>query len=124
MQELADHLVDGFFLSYKARRLTYVDTQQLNILFFQSVEASSARTPQPTPYLTPQPRQGGDILVGTTQHLSSLRGQCLVRDCHRCVISRQFDEAEAIQRFDHHGVAAVDDDEQLLTDEEAEHLDT
>ena len=61
--------------------------------------------------------------MGTTQRLSSLRGQCLIRDRHRCVISRQFDEAEAIQRFDTHGVAAVDDDEKLLADEETEHLE-
>ena len=90
---------------------------------FQTVRATSARTPQPTPHLTPQARQGDDSLVGTTQRLSSLRAQCLVRDRHRCVISRQFDETEAIQRFDTHGAAAVDDDEKLLANEETEHLE-
>lgn len=123
VQELADHLVDGFFIP---RRLLFALTLiQFNTAkySFQTVRASSAKTPQPTPHLTPKPREGGDILVGTTQRLSSLRGQCLVRDRHRCVISSQFDEAEAIRRFEIHGAAVIDDDGKLISDEIMTHLE-
>ena len=48
--------------------------------------------------------------MGTTERLSSLRGRCLIRDRHRCVISRKFDAEEADQRFEKDGKDAKDDD--------------
>jgi hypothetical protein len=61
--------------------------------------------------------------VGTTQRLSSLRGVCLERDRHRCVISRQFDAAGATRRFGTAGANAMDDNGILLMNEETEHLE-
>ncbi|RFU36171.1 hypothetical protein B7463_g157, partial [Scytalidium lignicola] len=46
--------------------------------------------------------------------LPSLRGACLVRDHHRCVISRRFDQDEAINRLNDNGNNAKDDDNNLL----------
>jgi hypothetical protein len=87
------------------------------------VRASSAKTPQPTPNLTPISQRDTEILVGTPQRLSSLRAECLLRDRHRCVISRRFDAVESRRRFETNGDAAVDDDGQLLLDEETEDLE-
>lgn len=67
VQELADHLVDYFFLPFKGL---------------------STKTPQPSPHLSAPLQQDDDILVGTSERLSSLRGKCLIRDRHRCMISR------------------------------------
>ena len=61
--------------------------------------------------------------MGTTQRLSSLRGECLVRDRHRCVISRTFDEAEIDARYKINREVGVDDDGNSLVDEEPEFLE-
>ena len=87
------------------------------------MRASSAKTPQPTPHLTPISQRDVEILVGTPQRLSSLRAECLLRDRHRCVISRRFDAVEAGRRFETNGTSAVDDDSQLLVNEETEDLE-
>ncbi|EAS27843.3 uncharacterized protein CIMG_09047 [Coccidioides immitis RS] len=48
--------------------------------------------------------------VGTPERLSVLRGACLIRDRHRCVISRAFDRKEAIIRLIQQGSNAQDDE--------------
>lgn len=53
--------------------------------------------------------------MGTLLRLSTLRDTCLVRDQHRCVISRSFDPKEAQKRIKVSGDDdARDDDGQLL----------
>lgn len=42
--------------------------------------------------------------------MSAFRGACLVRDRHRCVISRRFDQNEAFKRMSRCGDEARDDD--------------
>jgi hypothetical protein len=79
-------------------------------LIFLIVKGLSAKTPQPTPHLSAPLQQGDNILVGTTERLSSLRARCLVRDRHRCVISRYFDVEEAHRRLNTNGINARDDD--------------
>ncbi|OTB04374.1 hypothetical protein M426DRAFT_157598 [Hypoxylon sp. CI-4A] len=92
----ADHLLDNFFLPLKA---------------------STKKTLQPTPTFrsTFGEVQGAPAFVGTPARISALRGDCLVRDHHRCVISRKFDQAVATSRFNCDGDAALDDDGDLLS---------
>jgi hypothetical protein len=61
--------------------------------------------------------------VGTTQRLSSLRKACLIRDRHRCIISRRFDANEAVNRYNTLGDDAKDDNDRLIKDEEEEPTD-
>jgi hypothetical protein len=61
--------------------------------------------------------------VGTTQRLSSLRKACLIRDRHRCTISRRFDANEVVNRYNTLGDGAKDDDDRLIKDEEEEPAD-
>lgn len=64
--------------------------------------------------------QGGiQQFVGTTERVSALRGTCLVRDHHRCVISRRFDLNEAIERIQRVGDGAAKDDDGNLLGSEA-----
>ncbi|KAI1119422.1 hypothetical protein F5Y14DRAFT_395245 [Nemania sp. NC0429] len=78
----ADYLLDNFFLPLKA---------------------SSRRTPQPSPafHSAVERVQAGGVqgFIGTPDRLSALRGACLIRDRHRCVISRSFDLAEVTTRM-------------------------
>jgi hypothetical protein len=53
-------------------------------------------------------------VIGTTQRLSNLRRDCLIRDRHRCVISHKFDIREGKERAKRDGDDAKDDDGQLL----------
>ncbi|KAI5921713.1 hypothetical protein F4810DRAFT_330693 [Camillea tinctor] len=82
--------------------------------FFLPVKASTKKTPQPSPasHSAGQEAQGGQQYVGTGSRLSDLRRDCLIRDRHRCVISRKFDLAEAQRR--HNPDGARDDDGNLL----------
>ncbi|CAG9946270.1 unnamed protein product [Clonostachys rosea f. rosea IK726] len=62
--------------------------------FFLPLKASTRKTPQPTPgsqsaVLALQ--QGAVAFLGTPERVSALRGACLIRDRHRCVITRRFD---------------------------------
>ncbi|KAJ8122692.1 hypothetical protein ONZ43_g1170 [Nemania bipapillata] len=97
----ADHLLDNFFLPLKA---------------------STKKTPQPSPaYHSAVERvQGGGVAVfpGTPDRVSALRGACLIRDHHRCVISRKFDLKEAADRMRRDGNDALDDDGGLLREDE------
>ncbi|KAK5999031.1 hypothetical protein PT974_01418 [Cladobotryum mycophilum] len=88
--------------------------------FFLPLRASGTKTPQPTPayHSAIMAAQGGvpPGLVGTPDRLSSLRGDCLVRDRHRCVISRMFDLKEVkIRLKENHNVAHDDDGNALVT---------
>ncbi|EGE08746.1 hypothetical protein TEQG_08814 [Trichophyton equinum CBS 127.97] len=80
--------------------------------FLLPLRASSVKTPQPTPssLSSIQPSTPTD----TTQRLSILRRNCLVRDRHRCVVSRKFDKSEASRRWKQDGDNFKDDDGNLL----------
>ncbi|KAF4979686.1 hypothetical protein FZEAL_4145 [Fusarium zealandicum] len=100
LYEFADYLIDNFFLPLKA---------------------STKKTPQPTPSshsAVAKTQRQGHVFSGTPERLASLRGACLIRDRHRCVISRKFDKAEALKRFQHDGSKAVDQDGVPLADPE------
>ncbi|RSL86880.1 hypothetical protein CEP52_015693, partial [Fusarium oligoseptatum] len=84
LDEFADYLVDNFFLPIKA---------------------STKKTPQPTPAshsAVMRTQRQGHVFSGTPERIASLRGACLMRDRYRCVISRKFDKAEALQRYRRH----------------------
>ncbi|KID77229.1 uncharacterized protein G6M90_00g099530 [Metarhizium brunneum] len=94
----ADYLIDNFFLPLKA---------------------STRRTPQPSPAFhsaTQSTQAGGQTFIGTMARLKTLRGDCLQRDRHRCVISRNFDQNEAVKRWNTSRADAVDDDGHALHD--------
>ncbi|KAI0395868.1 hypothetical protein F5Y17DRAFT_465463 [Xylariaceae sp. FL0594] len=62
--------------------------------FFLPLKASTKKTPQPSPifHSAIEKVQGGPrSFAGTQDRLSALRGACLIRDHHRCVISHSFD---------------------------------
>jgi hypothetical protein len=116
VRDFADHLVDGFFIPRKSPfSKTYLATTDASLH-----KASSKKTPQPTPALSPQ---SAVAPVGTTQRLSSLRKACLIRDRHRCTISRRFGANEAVNRYNTLGDGAKDDDDRLIKDEEEEPAD-
>jgi hypothetical protein len=77
----AKYLVDNFFLPCKFPGAT-PDTSHL--LF--PVKALAVKTPQPTPALSHS--RTPEATIGTPQRVSTLRQACLIRDRHRCVISR------------------------------------
>jgi 5-methylcytosine-specific restriction endonuclease McrA len=62
--------------------------------------------------------ESGLTPVGVTKRLSNLRAKCLLRDHHRCVITRSFDRDEAESRSDCNDKEAKDDDGYLLENEE------
>ncbi|KAM5445170.1 hypothetical protein MaudCBS49596_007806 [Microsporum audouinii] len=64
--------------------------------FFLPVKAAGSKTPQISAASLYPPAI--DHAVGTPARLSTLRRDCLVRDHHRCVVTRQFDMIEAIKR--------------------------
>jgi len=81
------------------------------------VKASTKRTPQPSP-ATLSGIQSPHSSVGTSQRLANLRRDFLTRDRYRCVISRTFDDGEAMRRVARNGdEEARDDDGNLLKNE-------
>ena len=88
------------------------------LLLAYLVKASTRKTPQPSPvfHSAIERVQGGpQTFAGTPDRLSALRGACLVRDHHRCVISHSFDILESQARMDKAGeTSALDDDGDLL----------
>ncbi|OBS16455.1 hypothetical protein FPOA_12898 [Fusarium poae] len=85
--------------------------------FFLPLKSSTKKTPQPSPasHSAVQRAQGGEgqNFLGTPERVSALRGACLLRDRHRCVISRKFDDKEALRRMQdarRQGGVAQDDD--------------
>ncbi|KAM3512571.1 hypothetical protein MY11210_003746 [Beauveria gryllotalpidicola] len=98
----AEHLVDNFFLPLRA---------------------SNARTPQPTPhYRSATLRSSSRDFVGTPERLSTLRGDCLRRDGHRCVVSYAFDMVKARERETPEG-RIVDDGGNLIEDNNIQYLE-
>ncbi|KAI1116698.1 hypothetical protein F5Y14DRAFT_406288 [Nemania sp. NC0429] len=83
--------------------------------FFLPLKASTKKTPQSSPAFHSVALEEQQY-AGTESRLSVLRRDCLIRDRHRCIISRVFDLAEAEERFDSPG-GARDDDGNLLADE-------
>ncbi|OAA67310.1 hypothetical protein SPI_01886 [Niveomyces insectorum RCEF 264] len=85
--------------------------QFLNTNFFGPLKVSALKTPQPTPATLSVPQLAPEqILPGSRSRVANLRRDCLIRDRHRCVISRNFDEEEVIRRTKLHGENAADDD--------------
>lgn len=80
--------------------------------FFLPLKASAKKTPQFTP-LSKLSLPEKDV-AETKNRLNGLRKQCLIRDRHRCVITRKFDLSEALNRDKHEGANAKDDDDHLL----------
>ena len=81
------------------------------------MKTAGNKTPQPSPapHSAVQKALGQEQeFAGTPDRLSSLRGTCLIRDRHRCVISRKFDFKEAAKRIQKSGDDARDDDGVLL----------
>ncbi|KAK2741512.1 hypothetical protein FQN55_008264 [Onygenales sp. PD_40] len=81
LMEFSDFLLDNFFLPLKA---------------------SSKRTPQPSPaHLSAVQRAlgGAQDYTGTPERISTLHTLCLIRDRHRCVVSRKFNVKEAAERL-------------------------
>ncbi|KAI0102885.1 hypothetical protein GGR51DRAFT_525724 [Nemania sp. FL0031] len=115
-EESRDNLLRTFF---KATDLSVVDDETIDFNelrpkflgfadflldnFFLPLKASTRKTPQPTPTYHSVVREGQAAttqgFVGTPARIATLRGECLVRDHHRCVISRSFDTQEAQSRF-------------------------
>ncbi|KAI0141776.1 hypothetical protein GGR57DRAFT_508944 [Xylariaceae sp. FL1272] len=92
----ADYLMDQFFLPLRATK----------------------KTPQPSPVFhsaVERVHGGPQSFASTPERLSALRGACLIRDHHRCVISHSFDSSEAQARMKKAGETnALDDDGRLL----------
>ncbi|OAA53004.1 hypothetical protein SPI_09492 [Niveomyces insectorum RCEF 264] len=93
--------------------------------FFLPLKASTRKTPQPSPayrsaFLFAQGGSATGEYVMTPDRLSTLRGACLVRDRHRCVISRKFHVAEFKRRLKQHGREARDDDGALLIEQQGQ----
>jgi hypothetical protein len=77
------------------------------------VKASARKTRQVTP-VSLSGAQISQQIIGTTQRLSNLRRDCLIRDGHRCVISHKFDIRKGKERAKRDGDNAKDDDGRLL----------
>lgn len=58
--------------------------------------------------------------IGTPQRVSNLRHLCLVRDRHRCVITRKFDALEGEARYNIHGDQLTDDEGNSLLPESSD----
>ncbi|OAX83209.1 hypothetical protein ACJ72_02426 [Emergomyces africanus] len=87
--------------------------------FFTPLRASSAKTPQPTP-VSLSSMQASTTPTGITHRVSILRQRCLIRDHHRCVVSRKFDRKEAQLRIKQDGIESKDDDGELLRNQPGE----
>ncbi|KAJ5971713.1 uncharacterized protein N7479_001631 [Penicillium vulpinum] len=86
--------------------------------FLLPLRASSVKTPQPTP--TSLSSLQSSTPTGTRQRVSVLRQKCLMRDRHRCVVSRKFDRAAARKRFEENAESCADDDGNPLKDESSD----
>ncbi|OAX80255.1 hypothetical protein ACJ72_05415 [Emergomyces africanus] len=94
--------------------------------FFIPLKASGQRTSQPSPaHLSAIQRAQGRYheYLPTPDRISFLRGVCLIRDHHRCVISRQFDQKEAMIRVKQQGESAQDDEGNQLRGQSCVYLE-
>lgn len=97
----ANHLMDSFFLPSGSSSLTTTHPLLYLLTLRFLVKASSGKTPQPSPVFhsaIERVQGGSQDFIGTPDRISALRGACLVRDRHRCVVTRRFDRTEAILR--------------------------
>ncbi|PGH05578.1 hypothetical protein AJ79_06745 [Helicocarpus griseus UAMH5409] len=114
LADFAEFLMENFFIPRWLSRLTYRLLSGTHPSMSVTVKATGQRTAQPSPaHLSVIQRvQGGaHEYLPSPDRISVLRGICLMRDHHRCVISRQFDEQEAMERFKRHDENAAQDDE-------------
>ncbi|KAJ5854906.1 hypothetical protein N7534_007449 [Penicillium rubens] len=96
LEKFAEYIVGNFLLPRSLILYIYI--------CLISIRASSVKTPQPTP-----------------ASLSSVLGQkCLIRDHHRCVVSRKFNRAAARKRFEENAESCADDDGNLLKDKSSD----
>ncbi|TPX23658.1 hypothetical protein DIZ76_012993 [Coccidioides immitis] len=119
--ELSQDIFLRAFFEFMNLGLTSDDDIDFDDDQLDNVKASGHHTAQPSPaHLSVIHRAQGGIheFTATPDRLSVLRGICLIRDRNRCVISRIFDQDEAISRLERHGNNARDDDGQLLLGEE------
>ncbi|KAK0705604.1 hypothetical protein B0H67DRAFT_604372 [Lasiosphaeris hirsuta] len=90
--------------------------------FFLPLRAATNKTPQPSPVYhaavqqaqAQEEQQRIQDFVGTPERLSALRGTCLARDRHRCVITHAFNTMEAKERVAHiipHALTKEEDSE-------------
>ncbi|KAK5656660.1 hypothetical protein OQA88_4640 [Cercophora sp. LCS_1] len=94
--------------------------------FFLPLRASAHKTPQLSPahhealqqVLSQEEQQRMQDFIGTPERLSALRTSCLTRDRNRCVVTRAFNQDEAIVRFGDDDGQALDDDGNPLLDGE------
>ena len=131
INNFADYLFESFFLPRMSTQLfIFLNKSAPLVTFSPAVKASTRKTPQPSPatHSAVQKIQGGEgqTFLGTPERLSTLRALCLFRDRHRCVVSRSFDDTEAIKRMNYaqrQGSTALDDDEVPFGDEPWDHLE-
>lgn len=84
------------------------------------VKATGKNTAQPSPANLSAVRRvqgGGLVFTASPERLSYLRGSCLVRDHHRCVITRKFDVREIVKRTRQRPLDAKDDEGDSLDDQ-------
>ncbi|RMD44392.1 hypothetical protein DV735_g621, partial [Chaetothyriales sp. CBS 134920] len=93
---------------YNAQLTAFAEVLMAN--FFLPLRAASNRTPRASPQGLPN-FESVENLTGTPSRLASLRRDCLIRDRHRCVISRAFDEDEGDRRIKEAGIEEARDDE-------------
>lgn len=113
--DFANFLVDNFFMPCTVH-IRYILTISLSANSV-IVMASGLQTPQPSPApLSAVQRAHGapHDFVGTPDRVSILRKTCLVRDHHRCVVSRRFDRHQLLNRLAQAGTNARDDEGNLL----------
>ncbi|KAK0655296.1 hypothetical protein B0T16DRAFT_317501 [Cercophora newfieldiana] len=105
------------------RTLVFSFADHLIYHFFLPLRAATVKTPQPTPTYhvaveqvqTQEEQQRMQDFTGTPERLGALRGLCLTRDRHRCVITRAFDHDELVKRL--RQPLAKDDDGNVLNPE-------
>ncbi|KAH6628175.1 hypothetical protein F5144DRAFT_298577 [Chaetomium tenue] len=113
------------------RELLFSFADHLIYHFFLPFRASAGRTPQPTPTYhlavqqvqTQEEQQRMQELVGTPERLGALRGLCLTRDRHRCVITRAFDQEELLTERLRQPPARDDDGNVLNPQDDYSHLE-
>ncbi|KAK3384077.1 hypothetical protein B0T24DRAFT_72720 [Lasiosphaeria ovina] len=99
--------------------------------FFLPLRAATNKTPQPSPVYhaavlqaqTQEEQQRVQDFMGTPERLSVLRRNCLIRDRHRCIITRTFDDAEIGARWKQQQPPRDDDGNLFDSDDRFEDLE-
>ncbi|KAH7119483.1 hypothetical protein B0J13DRAFT_589968 [Dactylonectria estremocensis] len=125
LDDFAEFLFENFFLPRKLHKI--LPSHACSPVSI--VKASTKKTPQPSPAShSAVMRTQGQVqtFTGTPQRIATLRCACLIRDRYRCVISRKFDQTEALRRMrtqQRGGSEAQDQDEAPLAGERFEDLE-